>query len=131
MYLNEYYWDALNDKHNIATNSGFAKTEQALKSWFRKQHKVTLVNFVVNTHAGIPQTCEIQIEVPVNRIGIPPGLSWDEFVDLIEGTEEEKYNDVALGFIVDLFNADRILEGWDMQQTSDDPDVVVITYFLG
>jgi hypothetical protein len=133
MYLNEYYWDVLYDKYDITTDRGFSKFEDALESWFRRNHKVELVNFGATTSQGIPLSSEIQIEVPADRLGIPSGLSWEEFVDLIEGPDEDKYkmNDAGLNFVVGLLDTKRTLSGWDMQQHPDNPDIVVITYFLG
>jgi hypothetical protein len=135
MYLNEYYWDVLCDKYDITTNSGFSRAESALGSWFRKQHKVSLVNFDVTFRTDdserVPLNSEIQIEVPADRFGIPSGLSRKDFVNLVDGPGLEKYDNIGLKFVNDLFDTNRILQGWDMQQHPTEPNIIVITYFLG
>ena len=130
MYLDKYYWDVLTDKYNIATQSGFSKFERAIETWFRKQHGVVLSNLEIKWVREELDEVMIEIEVPVNKLGLPNDLTYDEFVDIVEGPDSEKYDDLGYSFVKDLFDTKRFPPTWDMMLDPEDSSQVVFTYWI-
>jgi hypothetical protein len=124
------YWNELISTYNLTVPSGFLKFEKALETWFRRNHEVSLSDFVVDLRDGDPIEATIEIEVPSVKMDIPENLSSDDFLDLVEGSDSDKYDEAGLHFVEELIDADRLLSSWSMSLRPTDSSIVVITYTL-
>lgn len=125
--MTTYYWDILTEKFNITKESGVVGAQRALRSWFLRKYNVEVSGFDVSVQEGVPREVELVLQVPASDLGLPSGLSDDEFIAMTEGEGSEKYDEQGMRYIRELIK-DHLMSSWSMGLHPTDPTKVVINY---